>query len=236
MPSIPAILAPPMEIRFSAQSLLALLFHGTGKTTKAKGNTVSIADRLVFDLFEHVGNERASAEKFISEHYADYFGASVEAFMPRLFSLRDQNGSICGAFGLRAGTHKLFLEQYLDTPIEKAISVRTSSKVERHVVVEVGHFSGTFPGAVRAMISLLTERLYREGYEWVTFTGTTSLRNAFSRMGLSPIDILAAEAERLPAAERVGWGSYYDYAPHILVGNIKEGYRALAHRTLASMA
>jgi len=77
---------------------------------------------------------------------------------------------------------------------------------------------------------LLTERLHREGFEWVSFTGTTSLRNAFTRMGLSPIDIKAAEAACLPADEQTAWGRYYDHSPRVLVGNIREGYHALTQQ------
>jgi hypothetical protein len=77
------------------------------------------------------------------------------------------------------------------------------------------------------MIALLTERLHREGFEWVVFTGTTGLRNAFCRLGLCPLDIQAATADRLPEDARAAWGSYYDHAPRVLVGNIQEGYRAM---------
>jgi hypothetical protein len=53
------------------------------------------------------------------------------------------------------------------------------------------------------------------------------LRNAFFRLGLCPIDIQAATADRLPADERAAWGSYYDHAPRVLIGNVLEGYRAM---------
>jgi hypothetical protein len=185
------------------------------------------SDAPLFELIEHVGADRASAEAFISQRFAESFGCRIEAFMPRLFSVRDRNGAICGAFGLRSANRNLFLEQYLDTPIEKTIAARAGSIVERRSIVEVGHFSGTFPGAVRAMIGLLTERLHREGYEWVVFTGTTGLRNAFCRLGLCPIDIQAATLDRLPEETRAAWGSYYDHAPRVLVGNVEEGYRAM---------
>ena len=184
-------------------------------------------------MFEHVGADRVIAERFISKRFAENFGSRVEVFMPRLFSLRNRDGDLCGAFGLRSANRKLFLEQYLDTPIDKAITARSGSTVERRAIVEVGHFSGAFPGAVRAMIGLLTERLHREGFEWVVFTGTAALRNAFSRLGLAPIDIQAATADRLPVEERAAWGNYYEHAPRVLVGNIQEGYRAIHLRAVS---
>lgn len=180
-----------------------------------------------FELFEHVGGSRATVEAFISQCFAESFGSRIEAFMPRLFSVRDEAGEFCGAFGLRSASRNLFLEQYLDAPIEKVIAARAGTRIERRVIVEVGHFSGSFPGAVRAMIGLLTDRLHREGYEWVVFTGTAELRNAFCRLGLFPIDIQAATAERIPADERAAWGRYYEHAPRVLAGNVQAGYRAM---------
>ncbi|MBS1161942.1 MAG: Thermostable hemolysin [Proteobacteria bacterium] len=230
MSAAPNTLPPPLELRSSFNSLFSFLFPRE-KSSPATNRSQAGANAVsAFELIEQVGPGRAVAEQFISQRFAESFGSRVDSFMPRLFTLRDQHGVICGAFGLRSANRKLFLEQYLDLPIEKAIAARLGSRIDRQCIVEVGHFSGTFPGAVRAMICLLTERLHREGFAWVTFTGTASLRNAFSRMGLAPLDIQAAAAERLPAEERAAWGSYYQHAPHVLVGNIKEGYGALVSR------
>ncbi len=184
-----------------------------------------------YSLVEQTGSGRVVVERFISQCFFESFGSRVETFMPRLFSLHSANGEIQGAFGLRPANRRLFLEQYLDLPIDEEIALRTDNKVERGTVVEVGHFSGNFPGAVRAMIGLLTAQLHREGYQWVAFTGTTNLRNAFNRMGLYPMDIHAAEAECLSAEERAAWGRYYDHAPRVLVGNVNEGYQALTNRS-----
>jgi hypothetical protein len=228
MQTVSHTLAPPIPTRSSLQALLSLVFTGESSRTAAPAHAHSMAGSdAVFDLVEHTGADRSAAERFISQRFLESFGSIVESFMPRLFTLRTKDGQICGAFGLRSANRKLFLEQYLDLPIEKAIMAQTGGIARRQDIVEVGHFSGTFPGAVRAMICLLTERLHREGFEWVTFTGTASLRNAFNRMGLAPLDIQAADAGRLPAAERASWGSYYEHAPRVLVGNINVGYRAL---------
>jgi hypothetical protein len=179
------------------------------------------------ELREHSGAARAEAEQFIRERFARCFGARVDAFMPRLFSLRDQQGQVCGAFGLRGATRRLFLEQYLDQPIELEIASHLGHSVDRRTVVEVGQFCGTYPGVVRETIRLLTGHLHGEGFEWVAFTGTASLRNAFLRLGLAPLDMRAADSARLPAATRSAWGSYYNNVPRVLVGHIGGGHRAL---------
>ncbi|HET8711014.1 MAG TPA: thermostable hemolysin, partial [Spongiibacteraceae bacterium] len=137
-----------------------------------------------YTLFEAGQHDRAQIEAFIHHNYAKNFGAHIEAFMPRLFGLRDSNGTLCGAFGLRTTSGKLFLEQYLQSAIESEIGARCGRAIARAGIVEVGHFSGAFPGAARAMIYLLTLRLRAENFAWVSFTGTRALRNAFQRMGL----------------------------------------------------
>ena len=227
MSSLPDTLLPLIDIRNSIQALRTFLFPERKTSTGHPPASDRTTDSPTFELLEHVGADRAAVETFISECFAENFGCRIEAFMPRLFSLRNRDGDICGAFGLRSANRNLFLEQYLDTPIEKAIAAHTGGRIKRGTIVEVGHFSGGFPGAARAMIGLLTARLHHEGIEWVAFTGTMGLRNAFFRLGLSPIDIQAATADRLPAEERAAWGSYYDHAPRVLVGNVPEGYRAM---------
>lgn len=185
------------------------------------------------ELREAHGSERARAEHFIAERYRRDFGARIEAFMPRLFSLctssrDDFDGPIDGALGLRSANGRLFVEQYLDDPIEQAILAATGERVERASIVEVGHFAGRRPGTMRAMIVLLTERLYREGTTWVAFAGTRALRNAFLRMNLRPIPLCAAARERLPEQARATWGTYYRHDPWVYAGPVHAGVGALA--------
>jgi hypothetical protein len=223
MPSPTAARVLPTKIPASA-AVAPRPLPAASPPSPAEGGTAGSAR---FELFEHAGNDRAAVEAFISQRFAASFGSRIEAFMPRLFSVRNQAGDICGAFGMRSASRKLFLEQYLDIPIEQAIAARTGGRAERRAIVEVGHFSGAFPGAVRAMIGLLTEYLHREGCDWVVFTGTSGLRNAFGRLGLFTLDIEAATADRLPAEARAAWGSYYDHAPRVCAGNVKDGYQAM---------
>jgi len=160
-----------------------------------------------YELHEAFGAERARTEQFIAERYKRDFDARIEAFMPRLFSLRaaaagEQDAGIEGALGLRNAQGRLFVEQYLDVPIEDAIRAATGQRIERASIVEVGHFAGIRPGTMRAMILLLADRLHREGAAWVAFAGTRALCNAFLRMHLQPIALCPAACDRLPEASR----------------------------------
>jgi hypothetical protein len=178
-----------------------------------------------FELRESHGSERTRTEHFIAERYRRDFGARIEAFMPRLFSLCEGgrgnfNAPVEGALGLRSAHGRLFVEQYLDVPIEQAIFAVTGERVERASIVEVGHFAGLRPGTMRTMIVLLADRLHHEDAGWVAFAGTRALRNAFLRMNLTPIPLCAASAERLPQKVRDAWGTYYRNDPWVYVGPV----------------
>jgi hypothetical protein len=121
----------------------------------------------------------------------------------------------------------LFLEHYLDHPIEVTLQNRLRQPVRREEVIEVGNLSALYPGAARWLIVALTVMLYDEGYRWVVFTGTKALHNGFHRLGLRPVELGAATLMHLPAEERADWGSYYDHSPKVLAGSIAYGYQSL---------
>lgn len=191
----------------------------------------------VFDVREHLGTARFEIETFIRQCFAEAHGARVTHFMPRLFSLRAKGGDLIAAFGLRpAASERLFLETYLDRPIEAELRQRLGVSVRREEIIEVGNLSALYPGAARWLIVALTAMLYEEGYRWVVFTGTAALRNGFTRLGLRPVELGEATLGHLQPQERADWGSYYAHAPKVMAGDIAYGYRALLlQRNLAHL-
>ena len=202
-------------------------------------DTASLNARLaqVFDLREHAAEDRAAIEAFIRRCFAQAHGACIGHFMPRLLSLRSKRGDLIAAFGLRdAADHRLFLETYLDSPIEAVLQARLGQAVRREEIIEVGNLSALYPGAARWLIVALTALLHDEGYKWVAFTGTATLRNGFSRLGLRPVELGAATLQHLPSSARADWGSYYDHAPIVMAGDIAYGYHSLLmQRDLAAL-
>lgn len=216
-------------------TLATSVFPNIGRETAVSRSGLLVSPNRAFEAYElreSFGAERARAEHFIAERYKRDFDARVEAFMPRLFSLcataaGGQEAGIEGALGLRNAQGRLFVEQYLDVPIEEAIRTATGQTIERASIVEVGHFAGLRPGTMRTMILLLADRLHREGAAWVSFAGTRALCNAFLRMHLGPIALCPATCDRLPEASRGAWGTYYRNDPWVYVGPVHDGVRAL---------
>lgn len=203
------------------------------------GDVQAIRNHLsqVFNIREHSVRDRADAERFIRERFFAAHGARIAHFMPRLFSLLSRRGDLIAAFGLRpAAAAPLFLEAYLDQPVEAVLQKRLGVPVRREEVIEVGNLSALYPGAARWLIVAVTALLYEEGYRWVTFTGTPMLRNGFHRLGLRPVELGAATIDRLPLEQRSDWGSYYEQAPTVMAGDIGHGFRSLLmQRDLAAL-
>jgi len=180
-------------------------------------------------LAEATGRSRQALERFIASRFLEVYDARIHHFLPRLFGAYDADGALTAAFGLRgADRESLFLEQYLDAPIETFARGRFGTHAKRAQIAEVGNLAGATAGALRALIPALTPHLASQGYAYVAFTGSARLCNGFSRLGL-PLSVLApAPLERLPPAERARWGRYYEHAPAVMIGDVAEGMRLLA--------
>ena len=170
------------------------------------------------------GARRRALEAFIAARGRMAYGARIRSFLPRLYALDDSDGERLAAFGLRdAAAGRLFLESYLDQPIEQVVGARGAGPVARQEIVEIGNLAGCHPGALRLLSPLLGDRLLGMGYRWLVFTGSAQLINGFARLGID-LDVLAPAAiERLPEHSRADWGSYYDHAPLVVCADIAAG-------------
>jgi hypothetical protein len=169
---------------------------------------------------------RAAFEDFIAARFSRAYGARVTHFLPHLLGVRDGLARWQAAAGYAAAdAQKLFLEQYLASPIEHALAAALGRTVARGSIVEVGNLAAVSAGMARALIPQLARHLHRLGYRWVAFTATRALRNTFYKLGLKPLPLVAADPACL-ADGGASWGSYYDQDPVVMVGKISLGLRA----------
>ncbi len=173
-------------------------------------------------------HRRSEIEQFIHRCFYHAHGADVRHFLPTLMSLRNDDGDLLGALGLRsAKEERLFLEQYLDRPVEQLLAAKVNRPVDRDGIVEVGNLAVTASGGGRWLITALTAYLQASQGKWVVFTAGPVLCNAFRRLGMNPIDLGSADPSRLDADERSAWGSYYDQEPRVMAGRVEYGFRIL---------
>jgi hypothetical protein len=152
--------------------------------------------------------ERPAMEAFVAAEFLQSYGANVKNFMPWLLGLSCDD-KLVGVAGLRpAATSPLFIERYLDRSIEDEVSLHTGLPVARQGIVEIGNLAGHYPGVTRALFPLLTELLYKRGYQWGVCNTTPAVQNALMRLGIPIVPMVRALPERL-GAERFAWGSYY---------------------------
>ncbi|APV42953.1 Thermostable hemolysin [Pseudomonas frederiksbergensis] len=163
-------------------------------------------------------------EAFIQQRFRKAHGADIRHFMPELFGMNNASGELCAVAGVRlANSEPLFLERYLDEPIDPLISAAADCAVDRTGIVEVGNLAANDTGSARMSIIAITYLLAMGGLEWVAFTGNIGLVNSFHRLGLKPVTLCAADPARL-GDDRHSWGSYYESKPWVHVGNIRAGF------------
>lgn len=161
--------------------------------------------------------DRPELERFISGAFEFTHGARVTQFMPFLMSLRDQNDRLVAVCGLRSATDgPLFLERYLDQPIEKRLSTRMGYSIYRSEIVEVGNFAVAEAGAARGLVNEIVHQLYATSKQWAVFTVVPLISNAFTRLGIQAEVLGEAHKACLPPEEQAMWGSYYEQRPKIM--------------------
>ena len=129
--------------------------------------------------------------------------------MPILLGLRDHSGEYVAALGMRhAENTPLFLEHYLDQPVEEVLSniLRAEpGEISRRSIVEIGNLAAEHAGGSRWLIVALTAYLQGAGYDWVVFTGVQSLRNSFRKLGLKLFPLAQAELDAGLQRRSVNW-------------------------------
>jgi hypothetical protein len=164
------------------------------------------------------------------------FGARIEHFARRLLGMRDADGRWRAGVGYSiAREQALFLEQYLDAPIESEIARRNGVPVRRDGIVEVGNLAACSPGSARAIIVRMAALLHSLELSWVTFTATRAVLNSFARLQLDVLPLAVADPQRLPDRGR-NWGRYYETCPHVFAASIAAGFLQLDAMRLLSRA
>jgi hypothetical protein len=165
---------------------------------------------------------RAAVEAYITRRFARCHGARVASFLPHLLSV-EQAGGCVGALGLgAAGGVPLFLEQYLDAPVEAAVASAMRQPVERAQVVEIGNLATSSRRAGQVLITLLIEALRGAGFRWLVFTATRQVRALVQDLGFALDTLAAAEPARLGGAS-AAWGRYYETEPWVMAGDLAAG-------------
>ncbi len=165
------------------------------------------------------GPKRKQLERYISDKYLQAHNASISEFMPILLEMTGDE-TRQAALGLKPGQYRpMFLEQYLDSPIEQQVSVLSKRPIDRCSLVEIGNLVVTRRGAGLPLFVLSAVALYEAGYEWMVFTVTDEVERLMRRLGFEPDYLASADPARLKG-DSANWGTYYDNSPKVMVGSL----------------
>jgi hypothetical protein len=196
------------------------------KTVRCNDHDTS--NDLILGLYEPGMDSRRDVEHFIHRVFSRAYNADLNHYLPRLMALRGRNNRMVSALGMReASSGHLFLENYLDSPIEKVISQLDNDDVTRDQIMEVGNLASVHRGGLRQLIVALTSYLSGAGSEWVVFTAVPAVRKAFAAMDLTLHPLAIADKSCLTKEEQGLWGSYYETGPMVVAGRVEEGFQRL---------
>jgi hypothetical protein len=171
-------------------------------------------------LTQQAEPDRAHVEGFIEQIYARRFGSVIARHYPTLINVHDGHGRIVAAVGLRlAAEEPLFLERYLDRPVQLALSRAKHGPVDRRGIVEIGNLASASRGASVFLFVTLAAYLRQQNLTYGVVTGTKALRRSFALFGFDFVELGVANPDALPD-KGASWGSYYARDPKVLGGAI----------------
>jgi hypothetical protein len=187
-------------------------------TARRRSATVPARPEICLDGPETA--DRLLLESCIAEKFARQYSARIEQFLPFLLSLRT-SGQLGAVVGLRpAARGKLFLEQYLDRPVEQSVAGAFMTPVDRGQVVEIGNLASVEPGTASMLFGILATVLVAADMPWVVCTATPQVRAMLDKLQFPAREICTADPRVLGEQVR-DWGTYYASNPAVIVGDAR---------------
>lgn len=176
--------------------------------------------------------------EFIQQRYAAEHGANApvaySSFISRMRS--DERGAALGY--RRASEGPLFLEAYLDAPVEQMLRPALGVELPRSAIIEIGSLAGNSCTSLLSLWHRAAHELSADAQLGVAVL-TRPLRGMLRRLGITLHELVPADGSRLGAA-RAQWGRYYDTDPVVCAGSLQEGClqldRFLSRRHAAGQA
>lgn len=205
-----------LSLSFNPESLF---FHAEAayQTRPIAATKRQLINNIKVSCVEIGSPERKDVEQFIHDVFADSYDANVQQFMPQLISLRDENQQLVAAFGMRkADQEPLFLERYLDEPIEVVISSRFNRVITRHEITEIGNLAVANPRNAGVLIAHVIKHSLDVKVAWCVATAHHTLQNGLIKGGRDVYALQSANKARLTGIEQATWGRYYDQLSQVV--------------------
>lgn len=171
-------------------------------------------------------NDVTVLQTLIKDRYRAVHGAIPAGDYPHYCSVGPSQAPLA-ALGYRmAGAQPLFLECYLDRPVERIVSERLGRHVDRQRIVEIGDHASRRPAATLMLWHEAARSLAGQADVAVAVL-TRTVRDMLERLGLPLIELAPARIEAIGTAAPQ-WGRYYDTTPTVCAGDIAAGLAVLS--------
>ncbi|WP_226701861.1 thermostable hemolysin [Microbulbifer elongatus] len=186
---------------------------------------------ITFQLCGTDQRERMAVEGYISAQFQQVYGARLRHFMPWLLSY-GKGQKMHGVLGLRrASTAPLFLEHYLNDPVETVLTKKAGVPVGRGDIAEIGNLVATARGGSRLLFLMLAELFAAADLTWAIFTATPEVQHLLQKLTDNQLVLCRADGARL-GDELADWGSYYNTSPAVVAINVRAERQRLLTRPL----
>ncbi|MEE4279157.1 MAG: thermostable hemolysin, partial [Halieaceae bacterium] len=148
-----------------------------------------------------------------ADKYREHFGCRLREAYPAYLCLV-RSGRPVAVCGLRRGTQRLFLQQYLDVPVARLIAHRLGEHVDERRLVELGSFAVRKRSLALPFMAAIAQELMDAGFTHAVATATLPVRRCLHGLGIHTTRLAPASAERLCGAT-TDWGSYYSHRPAV---------------------
>ena len=172
-------------------------------------NTKYIFDLDVFSIHDDASTD---AELFIKHGYLKQYNADITISMPWLLAIN--NGSLKAALGIRPAKQPLFIEQYLQQPIEQCISLHQQG-IQREHIAEIGNLYSNSKAFTLPLFITTAISLFSNNYQYMVFAATDHVLTIMRNAGISDIFLAHATEEKLNPSND-SWGSYYQTKPQVI--------------------
>lgn len=183
------------------------------------------------DLVDKKHPDRQRVENYIREKFRQRYGANVNSFLPELLTLSCKQ-RLCAVVGIRmAEKEPLYLENYLDAPVEQEIGFHFKTAIPRLQIIEIGNLVSTWRGSSQLLFVCLTDLLARVEREWVAFTATHEVEQLLKKMNFTLVHLADAALDKVEQTADQ-WGSYYEDKPKVMFGHVPSAMAILKQHSL----
>ncbi len=194
-----------------------------------------VRPKPIFSLHGVASPERRELEAYITTRFDEIYQAQITGYMPKLLSMRC-NGRYSAVAGLRsAADAPLFVEGYLDQPIEAGLATYSDIPVARRDIIEVGNLVATHRGASQLFFTILVAVAQKAGIRWAVFSATNRVARIIRKMNFVCHLLARSDPARLGNDVSL-WGRYYDSEPVVLAVDVEATVARLRESLLADAA